>query len=116
MSNEVRLNTIDYTTKDGTTWKANILSHSIEESVALIRKKVSTFDRVYGTSAGKTVNDLTDKVKKSFVIIREVSKPDEESDEEINVLFNDDGIICPFCDKTFKSKMTFKNHLIKYHT
>ena len=109
---EVKLNTIDYTTKDGTSWKANILSYNIEDSVALIKKIVPQLDKIYGLSAGKKVDAMTDQVKEAFVVIKEVSKPDEE----VNNLFNNDSIICPFCDKTFKNKMTFKNHLIKYHT
>lgn len=109
---EVRLNSIDYTTKDGTTWKANILSHSIEESVSLIKAKVPNFDRVYGTSAGKEINALTDKVKKLFTI----TEVKESTDTVKPVGSIEDKLICPFCDKEFKNKTTFKNHLIKYHT
>ncbi len=109
--NTVRLNSIDYTTKDGTTWKANILSHSIEDSVALIKSSVPEFDRIYGTSAGKKIDALTDAVKKLFIVKKEVIITNTKTVGNANI-----GIVCPFCDKTFKNKKTFKNHLIKYHT
>jgi hypothetical protein len=108
---EVRLNSIDYTTKDGTTWKANILSHSIDDSIALIKSNVPDFDRIYGTSAGKKIDALTDDVKKLFIVKKEIIVTNTKAVGDANT-----GIVCPFCDKSFKNKKTFKNHLIKYHT
>ncbi len=109
MTKEIRLTTIEYTTKDGTLWKANVLSEGIQESINFIRKLVPEFDRMHSTDMGDRVDQMTPYVKDMMTVevIKEVEKT-----TDINV---PNSFTCCWCDKEFKTLNNLKNHIIKFH-
>ncbi len=105
---EIRLCTIEYTTKDNVNWKANILAEDIEEAVKLIRDNVNNVDKVWSTSAGLgSVHAITDSIRKRMTVIKEVGSVGDT---------NVDGYSCPWCDKTFKTAKGCQIHITKTHT
>jgi hypothetical protein len=112
--------TIDYDTKDGTNWKANILAYSIKEAVAYLRGKVAVA-RINSTEGGKEIDAVHPQVEKDYwtenvveeieievpvEIIKEV--PAKEADGKADPK-------CPWCKKEFKSEQTLKTHCRKFH-
>ncbi len=113
MAKEIRLNTIEYTTKDGTSWRANVLSEGIQESIDLLRVLVGKdFDRMHSTDSGNRVDQVTQYVKDLMTVevIKEVEKP-----HKCKCKKDVDGFVCPWCDKSFKNLKNLKSHIIKFH-
>jgi len=116
--------TIEYETKDGTSWKANILAYSVKEAVDLIKSRVKTFLHVNSTEGGKEIDVIHPDVRKDFFsenvveeieVVREVEVP-VEIIKEVYVNSDDNlEIKCPWCKKVFANEERLKTHCIKYH-
>jgi hypothetical protein len=116
---EIRLCSIDYTTKDGVTWKANILAHDLNEAVDFIRSRVGALDKIWSTSGGNKVDAVTktvwDEIGKSEMVAKE--KPKTDKDDNDYYLGDQDSSVltCPFCQKEYKTAKTLHKHIMKFH-
>ena len=110
---EIRLCGIDYTTKDGVSWKAKILAHNLPEAIASIRQKVSKLDKIWGTSAGGRVDLVTKGVWDELTAKADVFVSPVVDDE--SPVVGDGMWYCPFCDKPFKTSKTLHKHIMRFH-
>lgn len=108
---------VEYETKDGTNWKAIVLAYSMEEAIEHLRRNVQTFDRYISTGITGAVDSVDEEVLKDIFasrptvveVIRETIKEDSSDDSE------DKQLTCPWCDKTFISKITLGSHIKRFH-
>ncbi len=108
---------VEYETRDRTSWKAVILAYSMEDAIAYIRKSVQGFDRYISTGIIAEVDAVDDvvfndlfvgktSVVETVVAREEAPKVNEKAD---------DTLYCPWCDKSFISKITLGSHIKRFH-
>ena len=104
---------VEYETKDRTNWKAIILSYTMEDAIAYIRNNVRGFDRYISTGIVGEIDAIDDVVYndlfvgKTTVIETTVSETTDTEEEKT--------LTCPWCDKTFLTKITLGNHIKRFH-
>jgi len=102
---------IEYETKDGTNWKANILAFSMEDALKYIINNVRGYDRYISTNMIGDVNAIETNAYKAYFntepqVVETIIKHDPDNTKDIT---------CPWCDKSFKNTNTLGNHIRKFH-
>jgi len=107
---------IEYETKDRTNWKAVILAYNMEDAIAYIRNNVRGFDRYISTGIVAEI-DAIDNVVYDDIFVGKTSVVETTVAKEVKAAEDDEDkvLTCPWCDKTFITKITLGNHIKRFH-
>jgi len=115
---KIKVIRLEYETKDKITWKAIILAYAIEDAIESIRRNVVNFDRLTSTGVYGEV-DLIDKNVYNDYFVEKESKEEvkniNEQENKTPAANTTDNLVCPVCNKKYKTIKTLVNHIKKYH-
>lgn len=116
---KVKVCRVEYETKDRTNWKAVILAFDMQDAIDYIRKNVMGFDKYISTQILADVDAIEDNVFNSLFVgetkVVETVIHQKGDDEGKEASSDDDGPVCPWCEKQFKTNNTLGIHIKKYH-
>lgn len=122
---KVKVCRIEYETKDRTNWKAAILAYDMQSAIDYIRANVQGFDRYISTSIVAEVDAIDSEVFEDFFVTKtnvvettvkmgRETKKAETTPNSVDAP-TDSPILCPWCQKEFKTTTTLGAHIKKYH-